>query len=220
MKKRVMRRLTGVKIVSLTIILFGFTAAAQDLNELNTMNEQELVEKIDRFEKKLKQNPEDYETLKALGIAYHIMATRDARTYAPLAVKTLSKAHEKIETDYTILCYLGSATTLMSVTTSNFMEKGSYTNRGIAMMDKAVRKAPNNVTIRLTRAYNSKSLPDFLDRKSVAIEDFEHLAAMIEKDDSSLSSIKKEIYLNLAELYEKNGNKEKADNYSTLAGAL
>jgi hypothetical protein len=88
------------------------------------------------------------------------------------------------------------------------------------MMDKAVRKAPNNVTIRLTRAYNSKGLPDFLGRKSVAIEDFEHLAAMIEKDAISLNSIKKEVYLNLAELYEKTGNKEKADSYSTLASAL
>jgi tetratricopeptide (TPR) repeat protein len=220
MKKILVCHLISAKIIFLAIILFCPTATARDWYELNAMSESELAEKVAEFKKKLDHNPDEYETLKALGIAYHIMATQDAQTYAPLAVKPLSKILKKNETDYVTLCYLGSATTLMAKTTSNLMEKGSYTNRGIALMDKAVRKEPDNVTIRLARAYNSKSLPDFLERRSVAIEDFEHIAEMIGKAPSSLSSIKKEVYLNLAEFYEKGGDKEKADNYSHLAGGL
>ena len=212
--------LPEAKIVFLIIIFLCTAASAAGWHELNTMNETTLLERIDEFKRHLNQNPDDYEMLKTLGIAYHIMAMRDAQAYAPLAVEIFSKACEKNESDYVALCYLGSATTMMAVTRSNFIEKGSYANLGIAMMDKSVRRAPDNVTVRLTRAYNSKGLPDFLGRKSVAIEDFEHLAAMIEKGASSLNYIKKEVYLNLAELYEKSGNKEKADSYSRLAGAL
>ena len=220
MKKKIIFVLVKTKIVLLIVLLLCFSAMAGDWYLLNTMDESELAEKIGEFRKRLDQNPEDCEILKGLGIAYHIMATKDARKYAPLAFKTLSEVREWNEADYVTICYLGSATTMMAATTNNLMEKGSYTNRGIALMDKAVRKAPDNVTVRLTRAYNSKSLPDFLERKSVAIEDFEHLAEMIRKGSLSSISIKKAVYSNLAELYENIGNGEKAGDYRKLAERL
>ena len=220
MKKKIMFGLVRTKILLLIILEFCFSAMAGDWYELNTMDESELAEKIGEFRKRLGQNPEDWETLKGLGIAYHIMATKNAREYAPLAFKTLSKVHGMNETDCVSLCYLGSATTMMAATTNDLMEKSSYTNRGIALMDKAVRKAPDNVNVRLTRAYNSKSLPDFLERKSVAVEDFEHLAGMIRKGSLSSISIKKAVYSNLAELYEKIGHREKAEAYHKLANGL
>ena len=220
MKKQIMFGLVRTKIVLLIILVFCCSAMAGGWYELNTMDESELAEKIGEFRKRLDQNPEDRETLNGLGIAYHIMATKDAQEYAPLAFKILSKAHEGNEADCVTLCYLGSATTLMASTTNDLMEKSSYTNRGIALMDKAVRKAPDNVTVRLTRAYNSKSLPDFLERKSVAVEDFEHLAKMIRKGSLSSISIRKKVYSNLAELYEEIGQREKAEDYHKFANGL
>jgi hypothetical protein len=62
------------------------------------------------------------------------------------------------------------------------------------------------------------SLPEFLGRGNIAIEDFEYLAVMMKQDPSAYLSIKKEVYENLAKLYEKNGNKQKAETFRVLAG--
>jgi hypothetical protein len=78
--------------------------------------------------------------------------------------------------------------------------------QGIAYMDEAVKKAPNNVTVRLIRAYNSRRLPDFLGREHIAFEDFHYLSEMIANGPSSYQTITKEVRLNLTELYEKRNN--------------
>lgn len=214
MKKRsVGNRLLGTGIIILVVSCLSITAAARDWHELGKLDEARLKVKINEFQERLKQDPGDYDIIKGLGIAYHILARVDAKKYASMAVETLTRACEMDNRDYEALCYLGSSTTLMALTTWNPMKKMSYTNKGIALMDKAVRKAPDNISVRLTRAYNSKNLPKFLDRGGIAIEDFEHLAGMIKKDPVSFKSIEKEVYSNLAELYEKQGERARAEAY-------
>ena len=220
MKKTFLYSLISTYFILIIIFLFSTIASAEGWYELNSMSDSELIAKVDEFKKKLDQEPDNDEILKTLGIAYLIMAIKNPQAYAPLAVKFLSNAYERNENDYAILCYLGSATTLMATTTNDTSKMGSYTNQGIALMDKAVRKAPDNITVRLTRAYHSKNLPDFLGRRSVAIEDFEYLAEMIKNESSFPVPLKKEIYLNLIELYEKSGNTEKAEYCQKLANGL
>ena len=87
-------------------------------------------------------------------------------------------------------------------------------------MDKAIRKDPDNISVRMTRAYNSKSLPSFLNRGHLAVEDFEYLADLIEKNPKAYASIKKDVYTNLCELYRKAGDQAKADNFKNLAENL
>ena len=190
---------------------------AGDWHELRNLKAEALLAQISEFQKKLDQNSSDYEAIKGLGIAYHIKAKEDAKKFAPKAVDMLARAREMNNRDYEVICYLGSATTMMAKTTWNPIKKMSYVNKGIAMMDKAVRRAPDNITVRMTRAYNSKNLPSFLEREGIALEDFEHLAEMIERDPVSFLSIKKEVYSTLAELYRKIGEEDKAEKCMKLA---
>ena len=184
------------------------------------MDSEQLSKKISELQKIVDQNSSDYKTMKSLGIAYHIKAREDAKKYAPKAVKFLSRAYENNKKDYETMCYLGSATTMMAKTTWNPMKKMSYVNKGAALMDKAVRKDSDNVSVRMTRAFNSKQLPSFLERGHLALEDFEYLAGLIEKNPESLTSIKKQVYTNLAELYSMAEDHAKADRYKKLAENL
>jgi cytochrome c-type biogenesis protein CcmH/NrfG len=198
-------------------LLIAAVVGAKDWHELQDMSDRELSEKIAEFQERLNQNPADYEVLKALGIAFHRKANEDAETYAPKAVEYLTRAHEIDTKDYETMCYLGSATTMMARTTWNPIKKMSYVNKGAGFMDKAVRRDPDNVSVRLTRAFNSKSLPSFLERGHIALEDFEHLAGVIEKSPDVSQAIKRTVYSNLAELYGKAGDQAKAERFSRLA---
>ena len=211
------------------IIFYLFLAAlfflitpvwAKDWHELQDLTDVQLSEKISGFKKGLDQNPSDYEAIKALGIAYHIKARKDAKEYAPRAVEFLSRAYEINKKDNETMCYLGSATTMMANTTWNPIRKMSYVNKGTGLMDKAVKRDAGNVSVRMTRASNSKSLPSFLNRGDIALEDFEYLAGLIEKNPESLTSIKKKVYSNLAELYIKAGDQAKAEKFMKLAEGL
>jgi tetratricopeptide (TPR) repeat protein len=209
-----------IGIIILTMFFFYLPAMAKDWNDLDTMAEPELTKQITEFQRELDRNPADYETIKDLGIAYHIKSREDAKKFASKAIDMLTRAFEINKKDYVTLCYLGSATTMMAKTTRNPMKKSSYANKGIAMMDKAVKKDPDNVSVRLTRAFNSKTLPSFLERSQVALEDFEHLAGLIHKNPGISNSTKKIVYTNLAELYHKAGDDEKADRYKKMAEGL
>jgi len=193
---------------------------AKDWHELQDLTDVQLSEKISGFQKGLDQNPSDYEALKALGIAYHIKARKDAKEYASRAVEFLSRAYEINKKDSETMCYLGSATTMMANTTWNPIRKMSYVNKGTGLMDKAVKRDADNVSVRMTRASNSKSLPSFLNRGDIALEDFEYLAGLIEKNPESLASIQKKVYSNLAELYIKAEDQAKAEKFRKLSENL
>jgi hypothetical protein len=210
-------RLLGTGIIILAVYCLSIAATARDWHELGKLDEAGLKIKVDEFQERLKRESGDYDTLKGLGIACHMLAKSDPEKFGPLAVEALTRAWEMGPKDYEALCYLGSATTMMAQTTLNPVKKMSYANKGIALMDKAVRKAPDNVSVRLTRAYNSISLPSFLEREDIAVEDFEHLAAMIKRDPGSYGALKKEVQSRLAALYRKRNERAAADEMKIRA---
>lgn len=221
MEKRFLAsHLAGVGIILFIVFLFSSTILAKDWHELTRMTETELSEKIAEFQKRLDKDPEDYEMLKAIGIAYHRKCLKDPKKYAPMAVKFLTRAYEINRKDYVTLCYLGCATVQMTRTTGNPMKMGDYANRGYALMDKAVRKAPDNISVRLTRSFNAKYSPSFTGRREIALEDFEHLAGLIEKNPGISRATKKTVYSNLAELHKEAGDGEKAEKYKEIAENL
>jgi cytochrome c-type biogenesis protein CcmH/NrfG len=221
MKNRVYSNHKAMFHLFLAALLFLATPVwAKDWHGLQDLTDVQLSEKISGFQKGLDQNPSDYEALKALGIAYHIKARKDAKEYAPRAVEFLSRAYKINKKDNETMCYLGSATTMMAKTAWNPISKMSYVNKGAGLMDKAVKRDPDNVSVRMTRALNSKSLPSFLNRGDIALEDFEHLAGLIEKNSGYLTSIKKKVYSNLAELYIKAGDQARAEKFRKLAESL
>jgi len=207
-------------VVVLSIFIGAAIATAKDWHDLRKLDDAQLTRQIEVFQKQLKQNKDDYEAVKGLGIAYHFKAEKNKKKFAPKAVATLTRGYEKNKSDAELLCYLGSATTMMAQTTWNPMKKMSYANKGTSLMDKAVRKAPDNVAVRMTRGYNSMNLPKFLKRKSIALQDFGHLAKLIESHPGQYDSIKKEVLANLKVLSAQKRKKEAAAAESKKAEKL
>ena len=80
-----MNRLAIVGIVLAMVFWSAAPVSAKDCQELSDLDGEQLAEKISEIQKVLDQNPSDCETLKCMGIAYHRMARKNAKTYAPKA---------------------------------------------------------------------------------------------------------------------------------------
>ncbi|KOR31054.1 hypothetical protein TI04_02780 [Achromatium sp. WMS2] len=119
----------------------------------------------------------DFLSLKRLGIAWHNLAVLKASGASDQALEILSQANRLNPEDMAVLAYLGSAKTLVARDSWNFITKMSQTNKGIAMIDKAVRRAPKDPVVRMVRANNSLALPEFFGRRPRATKDFEYMHA-------------------------------------------
>jgi tetratricopeptide (TPR) repeat protein len=205
-------------VLCLVLLLFASQVRAEERPE--NMDLKALSVQAAQLQQRLEQNPADYEALKGLGIVYHGMALRDSKGYAKKAVQYLEQANQKKSDETEVLCYLGSAYTLLAKDVGDLMSKSSYMNRGVEYMDKAVRMDPDNISVRLIRANNSKNLPRFLNRHSVAYEDFEHLAGLFEKRPDVSPSLKASVYRDLAALYKEDGDTTKAQKYEAMAVAI
>jgi tetratricopeptide (TPR) repeat protein len=179
-----------------------------------------LSDRVAQLQHRINQNPDDYEAIQGIGITYHAMAIKDSRTYAGKAVQFLEQAHEKRPDDNLVLCYLGSAYTSLAKDVWNPMSKSSNIDKGIMFMDKAVRKEPDNITIRLTRASNSRALPKFLNRRSIAYEDLEYLDGLFERGMKVSPTLKISVYSKLAALYRDDGNINVAQKYQSKAETI
>ena len=211
-----LKRIAKSLLVCMTLLIGTGYVWARDWHELNDLDDGQLRDRVEALEKALDQDPENYDILKGLGIGYHHMAKNDAKGYAKKAVEMLTRAHEMTPDDNETLCYLGSATTIMARTTWNPIKKMSYVNKGVKLMDKAVERDPDNYSVRATRGLNATNLPPFLEREPIALEDFEHLARLFEKDADADTSLKRLVYKNLNGIYDRSGEKEKAKQYQRL----
>lgn len=205
-------------LLSLVILLFASPVHAEERPE--NIDLKTLLAQAAQFQQRLDQNPADYEALQGLGIVYHSMALKDSKTYAKKAVQYLEQANQKKSDDTVVLCYLGNAYTLLARDASDKSRKMSTVSKGIGFMDKAVRMTPDNITVRLIRANNSKNLPRFLNRRSIAYEDFEHLVDLLKNKPDTPASLKAYVYGNLAALYKEDGDSAKARKYEAMAAAI
>jgi hypothetical protein len=202
-------------VLSLVFLLLTSLAYAEERPE--NMDLKALLGQAAQLQQRLDQNPSDYEALRNLGIVYHHMAIKDSKAYAKKAVQYLEQAHQKRIDDNVVLCYLGSAYTLLAKDAWNPLSRTYYLNKGVEYMDKAVRKDPDNITVRLIRANNSKALSSrFLSQRSIAYEDFEHLASLFEKGLKVPSQLRISVYRSLAALYKEDGDVVKAQKYQTI----
>ena len=206
-------------VLSLVFFLFTSLAYAEEKPEDNGLAA--MLAQITQLQQRLDKNSSDYEALRDLGIAYHNAALKDSKVYAKKAVQYLEQTRQKKIDDTVVLCYLGSAYTLLARDAADPMDRMSYVNKGVEYMDKAVRKDPDNisdyVTIRLVRANNSMRLPKSLNRRPIAYEDFELLSSLFQKGLKVPSSLKISVYRSLAALYQEDGNMAEAKKYQTMA---
>ncbi len=84
--------------------------------------------------------------------------------------------------------YLGSAYTLKSRDVFPGPSKLRFLKDGLKGMDAAVKKDPQNCSVRFIRAVNNYHLPTFINRRDDARKDFEILLKQINADPGKLNS--------------------------------
>lgn len=138
------------------------------------------------------------------------------------AFENLTISYFTKKNDYEIMSYLGRITVLMVPydMTENHLDYLVHYTRGFNWMDKAVEMEPDNINIRLNRAIESMKYPDILDREDCAKTDFQYLAGLIGNYPDMQKPVKKEVYSNLAELYEKEGDRVKSRIYKKRLNEL
>jgi tetratricopeptide (TPR) repeat protein len=204
----------------LGLVFFLLTSLVHAEERPEAMDLNALKAQAAELQQRLDQNPSDVNALKNLGIIYYAAALKDSKAYAKKALQYLDQTYQKKPEDAEVLCYLGTTYTLLAKDASDLASITSNTNKGIGFMDKAVRMDPDNISVRMIRANNSKYLPKFLNRRPVAYEDFEHLASLFEKKPSVSPSLKVYVYQNLAVLYKEDGDAAKAQKYEAMAAAI
>jgi tetratricopeptide (TPR) repeat protein len=218
MKSILGRSLKGLWGMGLIFLLLTPLARAE--KGLEGMDLTALSKEAAQWHRQLDRNPSDYEALQGLGIVTHYMAVKDSKGYAKKAVQFLEQAHNSRPDDYTVLGCLGSAYTLMARDAGSPADRADFFNKGVEYMDKAVRKDPNNFMVRMIRANNAKGMPRFLNRRSIAYEDFEYLAGLFEKDQKFPSPLKTSVYRQLAALYQEDGDQEKSQKHQAMAKTI
>ncbi|MFQ5901439.1 MAG: hypothetical protein ACE5IH_07780 [Thermodesulfobacteriota bacterium] len=199
-------------VVSLSNVAY---AEAIDFNRLYGLRDKKELEEIIRdASDAIKENPSDKDNLKVLGIAYHNLGILEVKGAPTKGVEYLEKAYQLSPDDYEILAYLGSAKTMVARDSWNVITKVSQVNKGANMMDKAVRKAPENIAVRMVRANNSLALPKFFNRRHLARRDFLAIERLIGKDASSIDSdTKAEVFYQLGMIYKDEKDNSKAIIY-------
>lgn len=165
------------------------------------------------LEDSLKHDPENKVLLLKLAIQYHNLALRGDKDATEKAEDVLHKLLKLDSLDAEAYCWLGSLLTIKGRDAWLPVSKVIYVNDGIEALDKAVKLAPQNISIRLVRANNSLSLPGFFNRLDTAIVDFEYVAHLREKNSFILSdTVYADVLFNLGLALEKRGNEEQAIN--------
>ena len=206
------------RILGLFFLLLASLVHAEERSESMDLNA--LKARAAELQQRLNQKSSDYEALRSLGIVYYAAALKDSKAYANKAIQYLEQAYQKKPEDAEVLCCLGTTYTLLAKDTSDPSSMMLNVNKGIGFMDKAIRMDPDNISVRLIRANNSRYLPKFLNRRSVAYEDFEHLAGLFEKKPDVSPPLKASVYRNLAALYKEDGDVAKAQKYEVMAAAI
>ncbi len=129
---------------------------------------------LSQYETELARSPSST-ALKSAGIILHQLNRLEPNEKQVLkAEKYLKQALSITPADAELLAWLGSITTMKAMFVDNPGKKTFFVKLGTRMMDKAIKKAPQNTIVRLTRAYNSLELPAFLMRTKFAVQDFKH----------------------------------------------
>lgn len=138
----------------------------------------------------LKTDANNTQALKDAGIILHqLNRTAPDKAMVEEGEKYLKLALRNAASDVETLAWLGSITTMKAQFDSDPGRQTFFVKSGSQKMDAAVRKAPDSIVVRLTRAYNSLEIPPFLKRTRFAVEDFQHYLKLCEQQSCAEKDI-------------------------------
>lgn len=154
----------------------------------------------------------DLQSLTRAGLAAHQEAKEHVAGAALRAVALLEQAHSRAPGDAQVLAYLGSASTMAGRDGTSVFEKLRRTNQGIALLDEAVRLAPDDLRVRLIRAGVAYELPAMFHRRDVAFGDYQRaVSAGIGRDLPA--AVQAEIFYKLGVLLSERKDSASASSY-------
>ncbi|MBO9537888.1 hypothetical protein [Herbaspirillum sp.] len=207
-----------VKLV--TILITAFTTiicmAAQEI-PYGVIDRQKLDAVLRDAKTHLLTHENDVTWLKTAGIASHQLANMKVTGASDNAVNYLKKASELEPNNAEILAYLGSSYAMAGRDSSFVVNKVSNVNKGLAALDKAVKKDPSNLTVRFIRGSVSYSLPAMFSRKTTAENDFLFFTSEAESGVQIAPNKLAEAYYKLGKIADEKKQKDEANAFYTQA---
>ena len=102
------------------------------------------------------------------------------RAVLPRAQQILKELGGGQARDPKIVAYAGAAELLQASRCQNFFEKAHLGQEGIALEDRAVAAAPNDLEVRFLRGVTFYQLPPFLGRREAGVKDLTYVAQVAE----------------------------------------
>jgi len=161
----------------------------------------------------LASHERDVNWLKVAGIASHQLASLQVKGASDDAVNYLKIISELEPENSEILAYLGSAYAMAGRDSSFVVNKVSNVNKGLAALDKAVKKAPHDLNVRFIRASVAYSLPETFSRKTTAESDYLFYVNEAESGKTIDPQRLAEAYFKLGKIAEEKGQKAQALNF-------
>jgi tetratricopeptide (TPR) repeat protein len=166
----------------------------------------------EELEDRLKKEPENVYIVHKLAKVYHHNALYKEKGGVKKAENFFKQMHKKFPEDMVILAWYGSLLTIKARDSWFPIAKLYYLRKGIAMLDKAIKNAQDNIIVRMIRANNSLHLPIFTKRLDIAIEDFEYLLKL-NKSKKLPNQLLPKVHLGLAKAYKSKGKKDIAKKH-------
>jgi tetratricopeptide (TPR) repeat protein len=167
----IFRQITNVALVSIAALAAFSSAVAQEV-PYGVKDRQKLDVILRGAQTSLASSENEAKWLEVAGIASHQLATMKVEGASNDAVSYLKKAIALEPDNAELLAYLGSAYAMAGRDSSFVVNKVSNVNKGLAALDKAVKKAPRNLNVRFIRGSVSYSVPALFSRKTTAESDY------------------------------------------------
>ena len=203
-------------IILIATFVFSTTTLAQEI-PYGISDKKKLDSILQEAKVQLASHTNSLNWLKSAGIASHQLAKMKIKGASDDAVNYLKKATELEPDNAEILAYLGSAYAMAGRDSHLVVYKVSDVNKGLAALDKAVKKDPRNLNVRFIRGSVSYSVPAMFSRKATAESDYlfyvNEAKAGVQVDLDRLA----EAYFKLGQLAEEKEQKTEARVLYTLA---
>lgn len=211
-----MNRLRYFACLAAVLLSVSFAAPAQEI-PYGVENRQKLEAILRESKAHLKTQADHPGWLRAAGIASHQLAWLKVDSASEDAVEYLKLASGASPADALLMAYLGSAYAMLARDSTLTVSKVSNANKGLALLDRAVRRAPDNLTVRVIRGSVAYELPPMFSREKTAQDDFLFVLKAAQTGGRVSPERLSETYYKLGQLAAKRGQAEVADKFYVKA---
>lgn len=207
-----MKLLQQMLCIAIVLNTVCATASAQEI-PYGVSDRQKLTAILNESKSHLASRADDLKWLEAAGIASHQLASLEVKSASEDAVMYLKQAVILSPENAELQAYLGSAYAMLGRDSGFVVNKVSNVNKGLALLDKAVKKSPADLMVRFIRGSVSYGVPAMFSRKEIAESDYLFFVKGAEAGVAVSPDRLAEAYYKLGKLATDKKQKTAADTY-------